>query len=146
VSATDTGVTDEQMRELLERVATIAVVGLSSDMTRPSYSVARYMQAMGYRIIPVNPNCTQVLGEKSYPSLRDVPTEHHIDLVNVFRRSSALPGVIDDVIALGAPVVWLQLGVTHADAEARARAAGLLVISGQCIKVEHARLVDMRRI
>jgi uncharacterized protein len=134
------------MRELLERVATIAVVGLSSDMTRPSYSVARYMQAMGYRIIPVNPNCTQVLGEKSYPSLRDVPTEHHIDLVNVFRRSSALPGVIDDVIALGAPVVWLQLGVTHADAEARARAAGLLVISGQCIKVEHARLVDMRRI
>jgi predicted CoA-binding protein len=136
---------DDQIRELLAHAQTIAVVGLSSDMMRPSYGVSRYMQAMGYRIIPVNPNCTEVLGEKSYPSLRDIPSDTRIDLVNVFRRPSAVPEVIEDVIAIAAPAVWLQLGVTHTPAEERARATGVLVVVDQCIKVEHARLIGERK-
>ena len=139
------GVSDDQKRDLLQGAATIAVVGLSPDVTRPSYNVARYMQVMGYRIIPVNPNCTDVLEEVAYPSLRAIPGDQRIDIVNVFRRPAALPEVIDDAIAVGVPALWLQLGVTHEVAEARARAAGLVVISDECIKVEHARLIGVRK-
>lgn len=115
---------------------TIAVVGLSSDPARPSYGVARYLQQHGYRIIPVNPNEDVVLGEQAYPSLRDVPVP--VDVVDVFRRPEAVPEVVEEAIAIGAPVLWLQQGVIHPQAAQRAQAAGLAVIMDRCIKVEHA--------
>jgi predicted CoA-binding protein len=139
------GDTDEQMRALLVKATTIAVVGLSANVTRPSHSVAQYMQSMGYRIIPVNPNETEVLGATSFLSLRAIPSDRPVDIVNVFRRPSALPDIIDDAISIGAGAIWLQLGVTHDTAEATARNAGLTVISDQCIKIEHARLIGMRK-
>jgi predicted CoA-binding protein len=115
---------------------TIAVVGLSSDPSRPSYGVARYMQRQGYRIIPVNPNEDEVLGEQAYATLRDVPVP--VDVVDVFRRSEYVPEVVDDAIAIGAPVLWLQQGVINPQAASRAQAAGLAVVMDRCIKVEHA--------
>jgi predicted CoA-binding protein len=114
---------------------TIAVVGLSSDPSRPSYGVARYMQRQGYRIIPVNPNETQVLGEQAYASLHDIPVP--VDVVDVFRRPEHVPEVVDEAIAIGAPVLWLQQGVIHPQAAQRAQAAGLAVVMDRCIKVEH---------
>jgi predicted CoA-binding protein len=115
---------------------TIAVVGLSSDRARPSYGVARYLQRQGYRIIPVNPNEQEVLGEQAYPSLREVPVP--VDVVDVFRRSEYVPEVVEEAIAIGAPVLWLQQGVIHPQAAARAQAAGLAVVMDRCMKVEHA--------
>lgn len=115
---------------------TIAVVGLSSDPARPSYGVARYLQRQGYRIIPVNPNEQKVLGEQAYPSLREVPVP--VDVVDVFRRPDAVPEIVEDAIAIGAPVLWLQQGVIHPQAAARAQAAGLAVVMDRCMKVEHA--------
>ena len=115
---------------------TIAVVGLSSDPARPSYGVARYLQRQGYRIIPVNPNEREVLGERAYPSLREIPVP--VDVVDVFRRPEYVPEVVDDAIAIGAPVLWLQQGVIHPRAAARAQAAGLVVVMDRCMKVEHA--------
>jgi predicted CoA-binding protein len=115
---------------------TIAVVGLSNNPARPSYGVARYLQQHGYRIIPVNPNEDAVLGEQAYPSLRDVPVP--VDVVDVFRRPEHVPTVVEEAIAIGAPVLWLQQGVIHPQAAARAQAAGLAVVMDRCIKVEHA--------
>lgn len=115
---------------------TIAVVGLSSDPSRPSYGVARYMQRQGYRIIPINPNEQEVLGEQAYPSLQDVPVP--VDVVDVFRRSEYVPAVVDEAIAIHAPALWLQYGVIHPQAAERARAAGMAVVMDRCIKVEHA--------
>jgi uncharacterized protein len=114
---------------------TIAVVGLSSNPARASHGVAAYFQQQGFRIIPVNPNETEVLGEKSYPDLKSVPEK--VDLVNVFRRSEHVPGIVDDAIAAGAGALWLQQGVTHAEAEARAREAGMRVVSDACMMVMH---------
>ena len=136
---------DEQMRALLVKASTIAVVGLSANVTRPSHSVAQYMQSMGYRIIPVNPHETEVLGEVSYPNLRAIPRDQSVDIVNVFRRPAALPDIVDDTISIGAPAIWLQLGIAHEGAEATARQAGLTVVSDSCIKVEHARLIGTRK-
>ena len=115
---------------------TIAVVGLSSDPGRPSYDVARYLQRAGYRIIPVNPNETEVLGERAYASLRDIPEP--VDVVDVFRRPAFVPAIVDDAIAVGAPVLWLQQGVVDTASAERARAAGLAVVMDRCMKVEHA--------
>jgi uncharacterized protein len=115
---------------------TIAVVGLSNNPARPSYGVARYLQQHGYRIIPVNPNEDAVLGEQAYSSLRDVPVP--VDVVDVFRRPEHVPSVVEEAIAIGAPVLWLQQGVIHPQAAARAQAAGLAVVMDRCIKVEHA--------
>jgi predicted CoA-binding protein len=115
---------------------TIAVVGLSNDPARPSYGVARYLQRQGYRIIPINPNEREVLGARAYPSLREVPVP--VDVVDVFRRPEYVPEVVDDAIAIGAPVLWLQQGVIHPQAAQRAQAAGLAVVMDRCIKVEHA--------
>jgi predicted CoA-binding protein len=98
--------------------------------------VARYLQRQGYRIIPVNPNEREVLGERAYPSLRAVPVP--VDVVDVFRRPEYVPEVVDDAIAIGAPVLWLQQGVIHPQAAQRAQAAGLAVVMDRCIKVEHA--------
>jgi len=122
-------------KEILERYKTIAVVGLSQSPWRASYGVARYMQVNGYRIIPVNPNETEVLGEKAYPSLDDVPGA--VEIVDVFRRSEYVPDIVEAAIRKGAKVVWLQEGVVHEAAGLRARSAGLEVVMDLCILKEH---------
>jgi uncharacterized protein len=123
--------------EILKKYKTIAVVGLSSNPGRPSYGVTEYMQSAGYRIIPVNPNETEVLGEKSYARLEDVPEK--IEIVDVFRRAENVPPVVESAIRVGAKVVWMQLGIEHAAAAERARAAGMIVVEDACILVEHRR-------
>ena len=127
------------IKEILETYKTIAVVGLSSQRWRASYSVSQYMQNAGYRIIPVNPNETEVLGEKAYPSLDEVPEAY--DIVDIFRRSEYVSAVVDDAIRLRkARVIWMQLGVVDEAAAARARAAGLEVVMDRCILQDHAAL------
>ncbi|MDP8982155.1 MAG: CoA-binding protein [Acidobacteriota bacterium] len=125
--------------ELLRASKTIAVVGLSSKRSRPCYGVAEYMQRAGYRIIPVNPNETEVLGEKAYAALEDVP--EHVDIVDVFRRSEFVPEVVESAIRIGAGAVWMQEGVVDEDAAARARQAGLTVVMDRCILKDHSRLM-----
>ena len=115
----------------------IAVVGLSSSPWRASYDVSRYMQARGYTIIPVNPNETEVLGERAYPTLSDLPEPP--DVVDIFRRSEYVGAIVDEAIKVGAKAIWMQLDVIDLDAARRAREAGLLVVLDRCIKVEHAR-------
>jgi predicted CoA-binding protein len=127
------------IKEILEKHKTIAVVGLSSQTWRPSYSVSRYMQSAGYRIIPVNPNETEVLGEKAYASLDDVPEP--IEIVDIFRRPEFVPEVVEAAIRLNAKVVWMQLGVINESAAQHARAAGLEVVMDKCILVEHRDLL-----
>jgi predicted CoA-binding protein len=126
------------IRELLETSRTVAVVGLSSRRTRPSYGVSEYMQSAGYRIIPVNPLETEVLGEKAYPDLNSVPDP--IDIVDIFRRSEYVPEIVDAAIRAGAKAVWMQEGVVHEDAAEKARAAGLMVVMDRCILKEHRKL------
>lgn len=127
----------ETIKRILDECRTIAVVGLSSSSWRPSHGVAAYMQRVGYRMIPVNPNETEVLGEKSYSLLADVPDK--IDLVDVFRRSEEAGAVVDQAIAIGARGVWLQEGVIDEAAAQRAIDAGLLVVMDRCWLKEHAR-------
>jgi len=121
--------------ELLKTAKNVAVVGLSNSPLRPSHGVAAYLQQNGYRIIPVNPNITASLGEKAYASLADVPEK--IDVVDVFRRSEFVPDIIDQAIALKIPAVWLQEDVVHAQATAKARAAGIFVVEDRCMLKEH---------
>jgi len=127
----------DPIAEILKTYKTIAVVGLSSNPLRPSHDVSSYMQSAGYRIIPVNPNETEVLGEKSYPRLEDVPEK--IEVVNIFRRPEEVAPVVESAIGLGAKVVWMQLGIENEAAAERARAAGLVVIEDACILIEHKR-------
>jgi predicted CoA-binding protein len=127
----------ERMPHILNHCHTIAVVGLSPQPHRASFDVSRYMQANGYRIIPVNPNATEVLGEKAYPSLTEAARHEKIDLVNCFRNSEDIPPVVDEAIAIGAKAVWMQLGISNAAAAAKAEAAGLLVVQDHCIKIDH---------
>jgi predicted CoA-binding protein len=127
----------DPIADILRDTKTIAVVGLSSNPARPSFEVAQYLQSAGYRIIPVNPNETEVLGEKSYPRLEDIPEK--IDLVDVFRRSELVPPVADSAIALNAKVLWLQQGIIHHAATEKARAAGLLAVEDACLLVEHKK-------
>ncbi len=130
---------DQQIKELLQKARTIAVVGLSSSRLRASYGVAQYMQSAGYRIIPVNPNEQQVLGEKAYARLEDVPEK--VDVVDVFRRSEFVPEIVDAAIRIGARAIWMQEGVADEAAAQRARAAGLFVVMDTCILKEHRRLL-----
>ncbi|MGH9518990.1 MAG: CoA-binding protein [Terriglobales bacterium] len=118
----------------------IAVVGLSSHPVRPSFGVARYLQGQGYRILPVNPNETTVLGEAAYADLDRAAAAAPVDIVDVFRRSEYVPEVAAAAIRIGAKMLWLQEGVSHPEAEAQARAAGLLVVADHCLLKEHARL------
>jgi predicted CoA-binding protein len=127
------------IKEILEKYRTIAVVGLSAQTWRPSYSVSQYMQRAGYRIIPVNPNESEVLGEKAYASLDDVPEP--IEIVDIFRRPEYVPDIVEAAIRRNARVIWMQLGVANEAAAARARAAGLEVIMDRCILQEHAELL-----
>jgi hypothetical protein len=124
---------------LLRNSRTIAVVGLSNKRIRPSYGVSQYMQSVGYRIIPVNPEESEVLGEKAYASLEDIP--EHIDIVNIFRRSEFVPAIVESAIRIGAQAVWMQEGVVHEEAAAAARQAGLTVVMDRCILKEHRRLL-----
>jgi predicted CoA-binding protein len=125
---------------LLDNMKVIAVVGLSSRHSRPSYGVARYLQSAGYRIIPVNPNETEVLGERAYTRLEDLAEK--IDIVDIFRRSEFVPQIVESAIRVGARAVWMQEGVIHDDAAERARQAGLIVVMDRCImKDHHARFV-----
>ena len=126
------------INELLKTAHVIAVVGLSSRKHRPSFGVSEYMQRAGYRIIPINPNESSVLGEKVYASLEDVPEK--IDIVDIFRRSEFVPEIVEQAIRVGAGAVWMQEGVIHEEAAARARAAGLTVVMDRCILKEHQRL------
>jgi uncharacterized protein len=130
---------DQQLKELLQKAHTIAVVGLSSSRFRASYGVSQYMQSAGYRIIPVNPNEQEVLGEKSYARLEDVPEK--IDVVDVFRRSEFVPEIVDAAIRVGARAIWMQEGVVNEAAAQRARDAGLFVVMDACILREHRRLM-----
>ena len=125
---------------ILENCRTVAVVGLSPKPDRDSFRVSRYMQAHGWRIVPVNPNAVEVLGEKAYATLSDAAAHARIDLVNVFRNSADVPPVVDEAIAIGAQAVWLQVGISHQAASAKAHAAGLQVVQDKCLMVEHARL------
>jgi predicted CoA-binding protein len=128
----------EAIKKILDECRTIAVVGLSSNPQRPSNSVSGYMKRQGYRIVPVNPNETDALGEKAYASLADVPDK--IDLVDIFRRSEEAGAAVDEAIRVGAKAVWLQEGVVDRAAAQRALDAGLLVVMDRCILKEHARL------
>ena len=140
----DDGVTvapqDRELRALLGDARTIAVVGLSSKPERPSNRVAAYLQGRGYRIVPVNPNETEVLGEPAYPSLRELPPEVRIDVVDVFRRAAETPAVARDAVGIGAKVLWLQEGIANDEAYGIAEEAGLDVIMGVCIMKTQQRL------
>ena len=128
----------QTLRRILKQTRVIAVVGLSADWYRPSYFAAKYMQEHGYRIIPVNPKYESILGEKCYKSLRDIPQP--VDMVDVFRKTQDVAPVADDAIAIGAKVLWQQLGVKNEAAAQRARAAGLDAVLDRCVKIEHGRL------
>jgi predicted CoA-binding protein len=127
----------DPINDILRASKTIAVVGLSSDPRRSSHEVASYLQSVGYKIIPVNPNETEVLGQRSYARLEDV--REPIDIVDVFRRPEAVPLAADSAVAVGAKVLWLQLGITHTAAAEKAHDAGLTVIEDACLLVEHKK-------
>ena len=127
------------IEELLRSTKTIAVVGLSQKPWRASFGVSEYMQSVGYRIIPVNPHEGEVLGEKAYRSLEDLPEA--VDMVNIFRRSEAVPEIVEAAIRMGAKSVWMQEGVVHEASAERARQAGLVVVMDKCLLKEHRRLL-----
>jgi predicted CoA-binding protein len=137
VNLTQFATTASERLEILRKYKRIAIVGLSANPYRPSHFVAIYMKAAGYEIFPVNPREREILGRTSYPSLADVPRP--VEIVDIFREAVAVPGIVDEAIAAGARVVWMQLGVIHEEAAGRARAAGLQVVMDRCIKIEHAR-------
>lgn len=132
---------DDDIRWVLRHCRTVAVVGLSPKPHRDSYQVARYMQARGWRIVPVNPMAAgqTLLGEPVYPSLAEAARHERIELVNCFRNSDDIPPIVDEAIAIGALAVWMQLGVEHEAAAERARQAGLRVVQNRCLKIDHAQ-------
>jgi uncharacterized protein len=127
--------------EILKQARTIAVVGLSADPSRPSHAVSRYMQAHGYRIIPVNPKYSSVLNELCHPSLTKIPSPASIDIVNIFRRPEAVPPIVEEAIQIGAKGIWMQEGIVHIAAAEKARQAGLWVVMDRCIFRDHSRYV-----
>ena len=127
------------IQRVLHSTRTIAVVGLSDNPLRASYFVGYYLRRHGYRVIPVNPRETEILGQTCYPSLHDVP--EHIDIVNVFRAPDALPALAEDAVAVGADTVWCQFGVINEEGARTAEQGGLTVVMDRCLKVEHARYV-----
>lgn len=124
---------------ILDTYKTIAVVGLSDKPDRPSYGVSEYMKAQGYRIIPVNPAAETILGETSYSSVAAIPAAENVEIVNIFRKPDAVPAIVDEAIARGAKVVWMQDGIVHNAAADKARAAGLKVVMSKCLYREHRR-------
>ena len=131
---------DSLLRRVLREVRTIAMVGASPDWNRPSYFAMKYLQIKGYRVIPVNPKAagTEILGERVYASLKEIPDK--VDMVDIFRASAAVPPIVEDAIAIGAKVVWMQIGVRNDAAARRAEEAGLTVVMNRCPKIEYGRL------
>ena len=129
---------DSELKRLLTEATTIAMVGASSNSEKASYGIMQKLQKAGYRVIPVNPRETEILGERSYPSLIDVP--ERIDIVDVFRRPEDAPSIADDAVTIGAKALWLQEGIVSEDAAARAQAGGLIVVMDQCIGATHSLL------
>ena len=125
------------IQRVLHSARTIAIVGLSRNDLRASFFVGYYLKRHGYRVIPVNPMYEEILGEKCYKSVRDIPEP--VDVVDCFRKSAEIPALAEDAIAVGAKVLWMQLGVRNAEARARAEAAGLEVVEDRCVKIEHGR-------
>jgi predicted CoA-binding protein len=132
---------DATVSEILDSAKNIAVVGLSSNPYRASFGVSESLQLYGYRVIPVNPNEKEVLGEKSYARLEDIPEK--IDIVDIFRRSEFVPAVVEQAIRIGAKVIWMQLDVIHEEAAALALSAGLMVVMDRCLSVEHRRYGEL---
>jgi len=130
---------EDRVLEMLKKAKTIAVVGLTDDTSRPSYEVSEYLQRRGYRIVPINPRVSKVLGQKAYPSLSDAAKEEEIDIVDVFRRPDAVPAIVDEVLALSLPALWLQETVVHEEAAEKARQGGVVVVMDKCILKEHRR-------
>lgn len=130
---------EDRVLELLRKAKTIAVIGLSDDPYKPSYGVSEYLQSSGYRVVPINPKLGEVLGERAYPSLSEAAKVEKIDLVDVFRRPEAVPEIVDEVLALKIPALWLQESVVHEEAARKARLAGVLVVMDKCILKEHSR-------
>jgi predicted CoA-binding protein len=130
---------DEEIKRVLQQAKTIAVVGLSDNPERESHQVAAYLQAQGYRIIPVNPHAQEILGERAYPSLLAIPEDLVVDVVDIFRRPEFIPEIVDQAIARGAKAIWMQKGLAHNAAAEKARAAGLVVVMDRCMMVEHRR-------
>jgi predicted CoA-binding protein len=131
--------TDGKIGEILKRAKNIAVVGLSDKPDRDSHRVAAYLKTQGYKVLPVNPTIEEVLGEKSYPRLEDIPEP--IDVVDIFRAPEHVPSIVESAIAIGAKVVWMQLGVVNEEAAEKARDAGLTVVMDRCMMQEHKRLL-----
>jgi hypothetical protein len=131
---------EEEIATILKKAGSVAVVGISDKEDRDSHKVAKYLKEHGYRMIPVNPKCREVLGETCYSTLREVP--EHIDVVDIFRNLEAIPAIVDQAIAIGADCVWMQLGLTHHEAAEKARSAGLQVVMNHCMKIEHAKLTE----
>ena len=128
---------DEEIKQILENNQVIAVVGLSPKPERASHQVAKYLQDHGYRIVPVRPKADEILGEKAFASLKDIPFP--VDIVDIFRQVEAIPGIVDEAIDIGAKVVWMQLGLAENQSACRAREAGLQVVMNKCMKIEHSR-------
>jgi predicted CoA-binding protein len=126
------------LRRILATSKTIAVVGLSADWFRPSYFAAKYMLEHGYTVIPVNPRASEIMGQKCYASLRDIPVK--VDIVDVFRKTEDVPPIAEEAIAIGARVLWQQIGVKNMEAVAQSEAAGLECVIDRCVKIEHGRL------
>lgn len=124
-----------EITEILDEYRVVAVVGLSADPARPSYRVAQYLQNHGYRIVPVNPGCQEILGERCYASLQDIPFP--VEIVDIFRKVEAIPGIVAEAIAVGAKVVWMQQGLEEPVSAQQARQAGLRVVMDRCLKIEH---------
>ena len=133
-----TNPSDAELKLLMTNASTIAIVGASSKPDRSSYGIMRKLQSVGYRVIPVNPRETEVLGEHAYPSLSDIPVP--VDIVDVFRRSEDTPPIADEAVKIGAKVLWLQSGIENEDAAARAKAGGLTVVMDSCLGTMHAVL------
>ena len=135
---------DQQMKEILLATKTVASVGLSSNRAKESYGIVSYLKQQGYRIIPVNPTATEILGEKVYPDLESVPVK--VDVVQIFREPEDVPLVVDSAINIGAKVVWMQEGIVNEEAAAKARAAGLQVVMDACMRATHRRLIGEKPI
>ena len=133
-----TNPSDEELRNLLTQSHTIAMVGASSNPEKASYGIMQRLQRVGYRVIPVNPRETEVLGEKAYPALTDIPDP--VDIVNVFRRSEDTPPIADEAVKVGARAIWLQSGIASEDAASRAKAGGLVAVMDACIATVHSYL------
>jgi hypothetical protein len=133
-------VTDEDIKCILENARSVAVVGISEKEASPSHAVAKYLQAHGFRVFAVNPNCDEVLGEKCYPDLKSIPD--HVDVVDIFRNRDAISGIVEEAVEIGAGTVWMQLGLEDEEAARKAKDAGLHVVMNRCMKMEHTRCCD----